>query len=152
MFLNRSPLKPVSSLMSSFDLISLSSGIIGGGGPMSFFSSVGEVTIKLARLFSLLNRLNHPLERFAFRLSPMLVAARLGGRPPSPSSPFAYALFRRFRLKSRRILPGRVESVGDDGLSSAALLSAPVDVLDTLDFGDVGSTLPGVLRWPFCES
>lgn len=146
MFLNRSPLKPVSSLMSSLDLISLSSGIIGGGGPMSFFSSVGEVTIRLARLLSLLNRLNHPLVRFAFRLSAMLVAARLGGRPPSPSSPFAYALFRRFRLNRRRILPGRCDSVGDDGLSSAALLSAPVDVLETVDFGEVGSRLPLALK------
>lgn len=148
MFLNKSLPKLKSCSWSNFDFSSLSSGIIGGGGPIDFRSSTGVVGLSgmLARFAEslLLNLLNHPLDRFAFLGSAMLEALRLGGRPCPPSaacsSPFAYALFKRPRLKSRRILPGRLDKVGDVGLSSAGLFE-PVVKFDELDFGDVASAL-----------
>lgn len=90
MSLNRSLPKPSSSLASSLDLSSVSSGIIGGGGPVGFFSSVagGE-----SGVLSLRNLLNQPLDRFTFRESATLLAPLLGGRDvlllastPSPST------------------------------------------------------------------
>ena len=154
MFLNKSLPKLRSSSWSSFDFSSLNSGIIGGGGPIDFLPSAGgDVGLRgVLPCFAeslLRNLLNQPLDRLAFLGSAMLEALRLGGRasPPSPagSSPLVYAVLRRFRLNSRRMLPGRLDKVGDVGLSSARRF-VPVDDLEPLDSGEV---LPlATVNWP----
>jgi len=119
---------------------SLSSGIMGGGGPIGFFSSVagGErgiavlLLLVLGALSLLRNRPNQPLDLFAFRESATLLPLRLCGRPSwLGSSPLAYAVFNRPRLNRRRILPGRFDSVGDAGPSSARLLEPAMETLDS---------------------
>ncbi len=153
MFLNRSFPNPELSLRSRLDLSSLSSGIIGGGGPISFFSSVGDARLTPPRLLSLLRSLlNQPLDRFALRPSTTLAPPRLCGRIASAPSPSAYALLRRFRLNSRRILPGRLDSVGDAGLSSAGRLIPDTDTPEIADFGEAGSVVPFAARRPFFVS
>lgn len=142
--LPRLPPSPTSILASS----SPSSGIMGGGGPFGFLASSnirlerfvsGEPPLMLMAELARpspeptpRNRRNHPLERLARRSSMMLMSLRLSGRMMlaaaaawmSPlaalasASPLAYAVFRRFRLKRRLMLPGR-DSVGDAGISSA---------------------------------
>lgn len=141
----------MSFLTSKDDFSSLSSGIIGGGGPIGFFSWVG-VTAMLALLLTalslLLNRLNQPLDRFAFFVSTKLADVRLTGRLASPStdsSPSAYAEFKRFLLNRRRMLPWRVEKVGDAGLSSAGRFVPPTVVEVALDCGDVEMWFPFAL-------
>lgn len=100
MFLNKSsPRRPPPSFASSLDLSSLSSGILGGGGPpLGLFSVSGRTgagsgvdsevrgAIILARLFLVVELLspppkslpNHPLTRFDFLTSKLLLL--LGGR------------------------------------------------------------------------
>lgn len=133
--------KSLPKLSSPFDLISDSSGIIGGGGPVGFFSSVrggerGEAYLSAPR-----SLLNQPLDRLALRESAMLVASRLGGRALAvlTSSPSAYALLRRPRLNRRRMLPDRDDKVGDAGYSSAGRLTPVVAVVT---WGFAASALP----------
>lgn len=90
--------------------------------------------------FSPRNLRNQPLERRALRSSIILPLLRLSGRIilpgtsvellelaswPSLLSASAYAVLSRFRLKRRRILPGREDGVGEDGTSSAERLRPP---------------------------
>lgn len=84
------------------------------------------------------NRPNQPLERRALRESMMLLPPRLCGRPSwSAASPWWYVVWRRPRLKRRRMLPGRLDVVGEAGPSSARRL-----VPDSWDCGEVVGALP----------
>lgn len=161
MFLNKSFPKVLSGWMPNFEFSSLSSGIMGGGGPIGFFSSVagGErgmavlllLAVLLEELSLLRNRPNQPLDRFAFRESTTLLPLRLWGRPSwLVSSPLAYAVFNRPRLNRRRMLPGRFDSVGDAGPSSARLLEPAMETLDSWELGDAAFGLPLVVLVPSC--
>lgn len=125
---------------------SFSSGIMGGGGPVGFFSSVagGErgVTGLLGAGSVLRSRPNQPLDRLAFRESAALVPLRLWGRPSWALSFVLYAVFKRFRLNRRRMLPGRFDKVGDAGPSSARRLVPAVKMLDGWEFGDTVFDFP----------
>ncbi len=154
MFLKRSEPKLPSSSTSIFDLSSVSSGIMGGGGPAGRgFSVIVAGTTMLDLLLpadSLLrNRLNQPLDRLDFLDSeklPLLRDSGLSTPLTAPSSPLAYALCSRVRLNSRRMLPGRFDRVGDAGDSSAERFvpAGPVVEMVRVRFeaGDDVSSLP----------
>lgn len=130
MFLKRSAPKLLSELRSTLASRSLSSGIMGGGGPAGFLTSSNMV---LALLFPGTpsspprSRRNHPLERLdrlpsvmmlkLLRLCglPSMLLLPLASPPTAAPSPSVYDALRRPRLKSRRMLPGRFEEVGETG-------------------------------------
>ncbi|KAL2260814.1 hypothetical protein VTK26DRAFT_5074 [Humicola hyalothermophila] len=124
---------------------------MGGGGPAGNFSTVGAgetgetgLLAMLMLLWSLLrSRPNQPLDRFDLRESATLLPPRLGGRFPSwPAPSPACPGFRRVRLNRRRMLDGRLDTVGDAGPSSSARLLLPVtEPFDKSDSGDAASGL-----------
>lgn len=144
-FLKKSPPKVLSAWIPSFVFSSVSSGIMGGGGPIGFFSSVtgGETGVMglLGAGSVFRNRPNQPLDRLAFRES-TLPPLRLWGRPSWALSFVLYAVFNRFRLNRRRILPGRFDKVGDAGPSSARRLVPAVKMLDGWELGDTVFDFP----------
>lgn len=159
MSLKRSPSKLLSFLIPSLLFISLSSGIIGGGGPVGFFSSVAGGERGVADLLVLLSlfskRPNHPLARLDFFESETLLPPRLLGRPFPVLSFFSFPLvcpgFSSVRLNRRRMLPGRLDKVGEAGTSSARRLVPATEMLDELDLGDTASGFPSPSAFPFCS-
>lgn len=126
---------------------------MGGGGPIGFFSSVAGGERGVAGVWGTLSLLrnlpNQPLVRFAFRESMTLWPPRLWGRSPL-SSPLVYAEFIRPRLNRRRMLPGRLDSVGDAGPSSRRRLVPAVEMLDTWEWGDAAFGFPLAAPVPPC--
>lgn len=130
MFLKRS----LPRLPSSFSR-SLSSGIIGGGGPACFLGNVLLSSNTLERLDSPpLNSLNQ-LFRLDFGPPMRLLVPRLGGLLPLSNEvklPSVKLAFSIFLLNSLRRLPCRAETAGLKGASSAIRLDSML-----LPFGDV---------------
>ena len=99
---------------------------------------------------SLLHLPNQPLDRFAFRESTTMWPLRLCGRSPLLLSSALYAEFIRPLLNRRRMLPGRLDSVGEAGPSSRRRLVPAGEMLDTWEWGDVAFGLPLAAPVPCC--